>query len=81
MAPSPTDPSDPTWALALSKCSLCGQEFERSTELKKHMVTDHGASRPYMCVHCCNRYVTQNQLRDHVAAVHEKKRPFRCLIG
>ncbi|XP_067013395.2 zinc finger protein 271 [Anabrus simplex] len=57
-------------------CSVCGERFERSTDLDNHMVC-HQVGRPHACRTCGNLFRSKSDLLNHTKC-HRSSRTYNC---
>ena len=61
------------------QCDLCGKEFTRSFDLKRHASSVHAKKKNYTCDICNKVYIRKSHLTEHVEISHiERKRKFKC---
>lgn len=58
-------------------CELCGVEFTRQPNLKRHMKVVHQGIRKYACEHCGKTFGKAETLKYHVMT-HTGERPLEC---
>jgi DNA-directed RNA polymerase subunit RPC12/RpoP len=58
-------------------CDLCGSNFRRVSNLKRHYLTNHPDSKPYVCEVCRKCFRLFHQLKIHLR-IHTKERPYQC---
>ena len=58
-------------------CSVCGAEFNHSSNLATHVRCVHLQVKPYECTVCGGRYAKRSQLDDHVLS-HSTEKQFTC---
>ena len=58
------------------KCDVCGDEFEESWKLEKHMTIEHQAEN-YSCDHCAKSFYMEWRFKRHIA-VHDNSDRRKC---
>ncbi|XP_069669538.1 zinc finger protein 664-like isoform X1 [Periplaneta americana] len=58
------------------KCSVCGQCFTRSNNLKRHRLL-HTGEKPFKCQVCAKCFTQPNDLKKHERQ-HTDEKPFKC---
>ena len=58
-------------------CFVCNATCGTHTELKSHMSSCHGISRPYRCSHCAKTFAYPNVVKRHERS-HTGERPYKC---
>ena len=55
-------------------CNICGREFNRLDNLRKHELI-HTGQKPYSCPHCPYRAVLKGNVTKHIQARHAEFLP------
>ncbi|XP_044303945.1 zinc finger protein 768 [Varanus komodoensis] len=58
------------------KCSDCGKNYRRSTDLLRHQRT-HTGERPYLCLDCGKSFSRSSILLEH-QRIHTGEKPYKC---
>uniref|UniRef100_A0A6J0VCH6 Zinc finger protein 768 n=1 Tax=Pogona vitticeps TaxID=103695 RepID=A0A6J0VCH6_9SAUR len=58
------------------KCSDCGKNYHRSTDLLRHQRT-HTGERPYLCLDCGKSFSRSSILLEH-QRIHTGEKPYKC---
>ena len=59
------------------RCQVCNQGFQRTSELKDHIYTQHlGGS--YSCAECLKSYVNEKGLKYHIKSIHKGEGKCKC---
>ncbi|XP_055547626.1 zinc finger protein 345-like [Wyeomyia smithii] len=64
------------------ECNICGVRYRVSTDLSKHVLSDHQGKTAYHCKACNVSFETKNQYYRHRNQVHTKptRKPYRCRL-
>ena len=54
-------------------CNQCKETFSKSVQLKRHIVSTHGALKQFECLRCHKRFNSQNGLNSHSGKAHKKE--------
>ncbi|TDT72095.1 C2H2 type zinc finger protein [Allofrancisella inopinata] len=58
------------------KCKVCGQGFNKTSNLKQHMLI-HTGERPFECKDCGQCFTQQSNLKQHML-IHTGEKPCQC---
>jgi len=58
-------------------CSICGAEFNHSSNLANHTRCVHRQVKPFKCETCDATFARRSQLDDHVFS-HSTEKQFTC---
>ncbi len=59
----------------MAKCDICGEGFNRSSELKLHKLL---LTEPHKCDTCCKLFKKLDKSTSHYAKHTGEKKPFQC---
>ena len=62
------------------KCNTCDSAFDKSGELKRHIVAVHEGKKPYQCRICNECFLINSERKNHIETVHDGKNMFNCSI-
>uniref|UniRef100_A0A6T5WJX0 C2H2-type domain-containing protein n=1 Tax=Erythrolobus australicus TaxID=1077150 RepID=A0A6T5WJX0_9RHOD len=60
------------------KCELCGFEFRKKNDLKRHVDAKHLTRRDFACTLCTAKFGRESNLRRHSKALHGSDKPYVC---
>ncbi|XP_005104225.2 uncharacterized protein LOC101860911 [Aplysia californica] len=60
----------------MAKCEVCGSEFTRQSNLKKHMMI-HTGQKPFTCEVCGSSFTQKANLQVHMRT-HTGEKPYTC---
>lgn len=55
-------------------CGLCGAERSKAYSLLRHIVRDHGTTKPFACFKCNKEFAHPDDKHDHERNVHKRKK-------
>jgi len=61
-------------------CPICNKNFDRRSNLNKHIRCVHMNLKPFQCDTCGTKFGQKSSLEKHRAVIHEKKKRFSCDI-
>ena len=82
--PDDTETVDPNFEVTEKKmkfCKICGNEFARNSDLKRHVATIHEGEKPFKCYLCDESFSVKKSLVKHVESIHKTNyEPFKCSL-
>ncbi|KAJ8901376.1 hypothetical protein NDN08_007222 [Rhodosorus marinus] len=63
-----------------ASCDICGKQFMRDFEVKRHKVTVHQKRRDFACAECGRNFTQIGHLNEHVRVHHSGKNLHVCKV-